>query len=572
MRENTFRCEVGNGRTSSRKYYYVSKSAYILDIPYDMDTGCFKPWRLYSETDEYRGDTVEELRFLIPDLINRLSLKKETKSNRKTPDIDAILIFVDNLFKAEDIFNGMITDPVRHGKKLKQITVMDNFIFQGTNNWGLEALSDQYSPLEVMQGVMNKWFIPRKRIFTGFPEIDRKYLETVSHNGKVAHTCEYYPKKLHDWNSLRSAMQSSIRFQCGSCGAHEKMLYIDLNSAYIYALMTFKHCASSFRKVSPLDWRDYLNRTDKGSWGAYTITYSSYQAFIRCFRTYNKEEFHVGPHKTVIAVLTNVDLDILMSLQGVTIEGIECHWLREFDMDYPPDYYRECIKEGYLDKIHCTKDTIEYALAKLKLNSGVFGNTIIKTPLDIYENAVAEGKSEQEATNLAQDKLYKMSKQGTLPQWGIWAISYIRKVILELGQNLTGWCYSNTDSIVCCDTEENRVFIKEYNQKTQEKIKVFCEKFGENFDDLKNLGSFEITELSLFRAWDKSTYAYLEKGDDTLVVKASGVKLKKHYTTEEIFKDITHKPKGEMWPQGYLDSDGHYREHLVNAESMFLLY
>lgn len=568
MREDTFRCQVGNNQTIAQKCYHVSTAAYILDIPYDMNTGCFKPWRLYSETEEYRGDTVEELRFLIPDLINHLSLKKETKANRKTPDIDVILIFIDNLFKVEDIFDGMITDHIQHGDKLKQITVMNHFIFQ--NTWGDSKLDEKYNSLEIMQGVMNKWFIPKNHIFTGVPEIDRRDLEKTSNRGKLAHTCEYYPKGWSDWFYLRCAMQSPIRFRSGSSDTHEKMLYMDITSAYIYALLTFKHCASSIKKVSPFDWRSYRNRTDKGSWGTYTITYSSYEEYIRCFKADNGEEFSPGPQQTVVATLTNVDLDVLTSLRGVTVEYIQCHVLYEFDMDYPPDYYRECIKDGYLDKVHCEKSTVEYDLAKMKLNSGVFGNTIIKTPLLVREKALSEGKSVREANKLAEQKLYRMSIQGTLPQWGIWAISYIRKVILELGQNLTGWCLSNTDSIVCCDTEENRDYIKEYNQKTQEKIKVFCEKFGEDFEDLKNLGSFDITELKYFRCWDRSTYAYLENGYDVPVVKASGVKLKEDFTIKEIFDKDAPKPKGEMWPQGYLDKDGHYREQLVNAEYVML--
>jgi hypothetical protein len=569
----TFKCQTGNNQEETKRYYNVSKSAYILDIPYNMETGSFDPWRLYSETEEYKGNTVEELRSLIPDLINRLSLKKEMKSKRKNPDIDAILIFIDNLLKVEDIFNGMITDHVQHGDELIRAIVCDHFIFQKI--WGKDMLLEKHSALKVMQGVMNMWFIPDKHLYTTVSSIDRVRLGKLSKGGTINNIKDLYPKKFDDWLRQRECLLSPIRYQSGSSLAHENMLAIDINSAYIYALMAFKHCASLTQPVSPLDWRQYLNRTDKGSFGRYVISYSTCRNFIRTFQTSKLDEkgnripFEAGKDQTVYAMLNNVDLDVLLSMKGVYIQDIQCMNLWEFDMDYAPDYYRECIKKGYLDKQNCIKGTVEYDLVKEKLNAGVFGNTIMKTPLLMYESAIKCGKTAAEAHKIASKTLLTMSKQGTLPAWGIWAISYTRKIILELGQNLTGWCYSNTDSIYCCDTEENREFIKEYNQKAEQRVRKYCEQFGEDFNKFSKLGQFEITELSLFRAWDKSTYAYLEKGDDVPVVKASGVKLKEDFTIKEIFEDDAPKPKGELWPQGYLE-DGHYREHMVNAEEMYL--
>ena len=58
---------------------------------------------------------------------------------------------------------------------------------------------------------------------------------------------------------------------------------------------------------------------------------------------------------------------------------------------------------------------------------------------------------------------------------------------------LDGWIYSDTDSIYCFDTVENRERINAYNDEIRSKVKHFCEEFGYNeyYDDLKDIGKFE---------------------------------------------------------------------------------
>lgn len=549
------------GKGNSRKVYNMSKKVFVLDIPYNIDNDMFEPWTLQSEEELYTGQTLQELHNTLDNIRQNKDLKKISLKNRKSSHTDGILICIDNLLKIMDIFSDEITDIIFHGEAPVRIFVQEHFIFQTL--WVEE--DDDFTSLDIMQAIMNEYNIPDKTLYKKPQEIFYRKVQKAYRNDKESHTADYYPKNYKDWVYLRDALQSPIRYRSGSSKTFENMLEIDLNSAYIYALLTEKHCYSKVRKCDPLDWRDYRNRKDIGSWGTYIISYSCLEDYIRCFQTDTKDcegnniSFEQGPNKTVRATLTNVDLDVLRELRGIVITEIRCLALYEFDMDYTPNYYRQCLLDAYQKKCKAQKGTALYKVEKLILNSGIFGNTIRKTPALVYENAKKEGKSSKECTRSAEKQLKIESSFGTLPHWGIWTISYIRKTLLELGQQLTGWKFSNTDSIYCLNTPENREIIENFNQQIQEKIRTFCETFNIDFEFLKNLGQFEIEHLKYFRSKDLSTYSK-QKDDGTIITKASGRKVDKHATWQEVFGTDKYDPQGKNFTIGKLDRDGRYYE------------
>ena len=571
VQEDCFKVQFGDNQSAQKTYYCLKKQVFVLNIPYDISKKSFSSWRLYSKTQEYTGNTVEELRFLIVDLIQKMKLKKVTPPGRKCPTIDGLVIFVDNLLKIKDIFSGILTEEKWSGDLITRVIVYDHFIFQSTKQWHLDRIEKKYDVLDIVQEIMNIYCIPDNHLYISPQKIDRVRLERASKGGKLNNIREYYPKGYMEWKCIRDSMQPPIRYYNEDPSPQEKILAVDLKSAYPYALLAFRHCASYTEKVNPKSWRNYLNRSDKGSFGVYDITYSTYMDYIKHFQTYDGSDFSGdGGIQTVRAILTNVDLDTLTNLRGVTIHGIDCLDLHEFEMDYTPEYYRECIKAGYLDKKKYPKDTIPYDLAKLKLNSGVYGNTIIKTPEYVVQEAVREGKSSREVCKAADKAVRYLSRSGTLPHWGIWAISYIRQIMLKLGQQLTGWLYSNTDSIYCLDTPENREFIKSYNEQVEKEVKKLCEEFNYNFEDFQDLGQFEIGSLKHFRAWDKSSYAY-EDMNGNVTVKASGCKLTKNYTSREVFGDIMFRPEWTPYYVGSLDKNGHYYEREIGKDEWYML-
>ena len=197
---------------------------------------------------------------------------------------------------------------------------------------------------------------------------------------------------------------------------------------------------------------------------------------------------------------------------------IECTYLLVYKLGKIPSSVREVLLNEYIikEKIGKNGNKYEYQAQKIVLN-GVAGNSqrIVKRKCKF--------KSEKKNASIA-------------PQWGIFLTAYVRQIIINIGSMVSGWKYSDTDSIICYNNDRNVRIIAEYNAKIRAENKVFCEENDEDYNVLKHLGTFDV-ECLVDRMIIFSPKHYIYEGEDSngeyvFEVKSSG-------STEEATEAIT---------------------------------
>lgn len=477
MKENFISVKDKKLRNWSMYYKYV----YMLTINFftENSAGYITSWVLKSVEEEYTGSSVED--FI--DTLNTLK-EKHNVETRNTSSKDIIIIYIDNIEKIRGFFSKYIT--MYHPK---MIQLEDNFEFRE-----YKEFIDQ-EDVVAMQNIVNNVFIPDKYFYITPNQMTRK---------RIAKACdsdlykEISPKNFDNYSDLRKALYGGICY----CPYPEvifdhPMLCLDIKSAYIYALLVCMHAVSKAKIVDTETYERYLDSPYETSLGLYSIHYSCASNIISC---YNLEK---GEH-TVDIWLNSVDLKNLLDLKYVHVHEIKCYYLEEYTLGSIPKYVKDVLVTEYIKKseIDEEENPILYHLQKVVLN-GVYGNTIKKV-----ENS--EGYKLLLKTN------------ALAPQWGIWTTSYVKSMIIELGTELTGWYYTDTDSIYCLDTPENRAFIKAYNYLVERKVYAFCNKEGYDFNKLKELGKFELKyEIKKFKALKQKEYVFTTTSDK-VIVKAAG--------------------------------------------------
>lgn len=477
MKENFISVKDKKLRNWSMYYKYV----YMLTINFftENSAGYMTSWVLKSIQEEYTGNSVEDFIDTLNTLRNKYNLEVRNISSK-----DIILIYIDNIAKIKGFFSQYIT--MDHPK---MIQLDDNFEFREYKEF------IDHEDIAAMQNIVDNVFIPEKYFYITPNQMTRK---------RIAKACdsdlykEISPKNFDNYSDLRKALYGGICY----CPYPEvvfdhPMLCLDIKSAYIYALLVCTHAVSKATMVDTANYELYTDTPYETSLGLYTIHYSCASNIISC---YNLEK---GEH-TVDIWLNAVDLKNLMDLKYIHIHEITCHYLEEYKLGSIPKYVKDVLVNEYIKKSEINEDEnpVLYHLQKIVLN-GIYGNTIKKV-----ENA---------------DGYKLLLKTNALaPQWGVWTTSYVKSMILELGTLLTGWYYTDTDSIYCLDTPENRAFIAAYNELIEMRVKEFCNKEGYDFDKLKELGKFECKyEIKKFKALKQKEYVFTTTSDK-VIVKAAG--------------------------------------------------
>ena len=477
MKQNFISVKDKKLRNWSMYYKYV----YMLTINFftENSAGYMTGWVLKSVKEEYTGSSVEEF-------IDTLNILKEKYNieTRNASSKDIILIYIDNIAKIRGFFSQYIT--MDHPK---MIQLADNFEFREYTEF------IDREDIAAMQNIVDNVFIPDKYFYITPNQMTRK---------RIAKACdsdlykEISPKNFDNYSDLRKALYGGICY----CPYPEvifdhPMLCLDIKSAYIYALLVCKHAISKAKTVNTEHYEYYTDSPYETSLGLYTIRYSCASNIISC---YNLEK---GEH-TVDIWLNSVDLNNLMNLKYIHIHDLKCHYLEEYTLGSIPKYVKDVLVTEYIKKseIDEEENPVLYHLQKVVLN-GIYGNTIKRV-------------EDSEGYKLL------LKTNALAPQWGIWTTSYVKSMILELGTMLTGWYYTDTDSIYCLDTKENRAFIAAYNELIERKVKDFCNKEGYEFDKLKDLGKFELKyEIKKFKALKQKEYVFTTTSDK-VIVKAAG--------------------------------------------------
>ena len=516
--------------TGGKNHANYANHIYSVNIRFESkeDHGEFLGWELYDcegvvDVGKDRESFINKLHAIA----KQFNLEKYNEYSK-----DKILIYIDNVEKIDGFFNKYKTDYFSY----LTLDLEEFFEFRSYEIFEPEIKTAAEAVI-YMQILVNRVFVPEKHFYITPNQHIRQVLKDLCKKSKSTIAKEMFPDNPFAYNRLREALYGGICY-CPIPGVIKDvpMLGLDIKSAYIYGLLTQKYPMSKAEKTDPSTWEFYINNSVESSLGIYKIKYTTSSNIVHCFKEYkgdNVENLVTGEDIEVYLTLNSIDLSILLNLPKVYIKEVTCYYLEIYKMDYLPDYVIDTLIAEYIKKNHIDKEknAAEYALQKTILN-GIYGNMIKKLRPGFF-------KSQRDKSFLA-------------PQWGIWTTSYCKKHLLGLALQVEGWLYSDTDSIYCYDTIENRKILDKYNLQTLSVMKEFCERYGADFFELCDLGSFEIEHnIIKFKAIQQKEYLFTElkknkktgKIEKVLQVKAAGCNKEEMPMTDRLYK-CKHLPVG----------------------------
>lgn len=463
-----------------------------IDVDYDKMIGVIKEWNVTIGDKTYSGKTFNACVVLLDELIKCFNLKEYSRNKK-----DILVIYIDNLNKIRGFFEDYITLDFEH-----YVQVGKYLEFRDISTWN-KKLHNSKEIAEYADLLIKNVFIPEKYFYITPNQRPRKKIEHQAKKEKNNLAKDLFPD-VSNFRTYRLGLFGGL-CHCPYPGfdINEPLMEVDIDSAYIFDFLIEKHVMSELTLVDdPENWNKYI-QSNKACIGKYIITYESNTDKIRCYKDIHKMKLPKGTHKVTV-IFNDIDLQLFMNL--VDVKRIKCCWLKTAEVDYLPQYARDSLVEEYVKKEELKKtlgsDNPKTKLQKLTVN-GIYGDSIRD-----YDDTFDIKKAKQTAA--------------LIPQWGIWTTSYCKAYLLGLALQVDGWVYSDTDSIYCKDTPENRKLISEYNLMIQAKTKEFCEEFGYDYDKLINLGTFQIKdEIVRFKAITQKVYMYKTKSGK-MVLKASG--------------------------------------------------
>ena len=494
------------GWGGSRRY---NEKLYLLYIR-TTDKGQFDSWKIVSDSDAQFGKTRQSLVDCL------VTLPKTT------------LVYVKSLGQVY----AFLYDNIRKDHEVA-IEYGDNVEFRC---WTMFTNEDEFNVMIDWQHI----FAETKYPYLSPSQYSRKQIaKTQSGCAK-----DLMPTTVTDLDCLYKAVHPGVLY-CRDKSTVTDILGLDISSAYIYSLVFCKHACTAPIESDPADWELYIGALDKASIGCYKITYNCVFSVIRCFKDIDGVPLSKGKH-TVEIMLSNIDLQLLLSIPQFSIESLDCELLYTFKLDYLPADIRKFCIEQYLIKQGLLKDTPERARQKRILNS-------------VYGNMLYDAKKILSASDPRRE-LYLRSKNASVcPQWGIFTMAYTKQAVIGLGIKSVGWRYSDTDSVYCSDDTANRILVEQFNNKILAENYKLCEQLGYmdyDLDILCKLGTFETDcECVRFRAWGYKTYAY-ETKSGKVVVKAAGCSKRDAETNADVVFSPDFKPsKGTVT---HIDYDKDY--------------
>lgn len=455
-------------------------------------------------------------------------LKLETREKNSK---DTVIIYVEDL-KYTNFLIKYITNTYP-----KVIEVLDNFEFRSYSDWTKEK--EIFKVLEVMQDYADNIFVPEKFFYLTPNQRTRKRIAKACDQDELVDNL--YPTTYYEYKNLRKALFGGLVYvHYPNLIINEKIMHLDIKSAYIWALLMQKHCVKRIEAKKPEYYEYYIDNEYEASIGFYEITYKTLNTQIRCYedsKGNNLKTTRDGKPVTVKIWLNSIDLSILQKMYKVDILSINCISLEAYELGYIPEYLAKILIEEYHKKIIIDKEKFKnlYKLQKVIVN-GIYGNTIRRC--DSYD----------EYPDLK--KLVRLA-----PQWGIFTTSYTKQLLINLGKQLgSGWYYSDTDSIFARYTDKNNSIVESYNASIRKNTYKICKELGFNYDVLKDIGTFEMEDICVkFKAEKQKMYMYTTDKFETYV-KAAGCEKeqfkkyedKKDYLTKEelALYELEHIPFG----------------------------
>lgn len=482
-------------------------------------------WTISVNGKHYTGESVYDLMETLHQLKDEYKLKVRENGEKKfmfnkkeqsVVDKDILVIYTNQLWELHCYLKHYVTNEFMNDDgEFWYFQVLDNIEFRECWNDKLTEVDDISRWAQAFIDIL---FVKNKYFYLTPSQIMRKQIEKECKKAKMFMAKDIFPSNNFLYNYIRSALFGGLCY----CPFPDKIfdqpiVEFDIKSAYIFCFL-MAHCISNGKMVNPKHYEAYINNEKMLSIGRYVITYTSWSNKVKCYKNVNDEDCKKSENGEPVTdefIFTNIDLALFTQLTNVI--SIECKSLMEFKSGYIQKEVLDKVIEAFIKKESSDKDSGEYAVYKVILNS-IYGNTI-------RDWDAAQLTEQRDGASLA-------------PQWGIFITAYCKKLLLGCALQLDGWVYSDTDSIFCFDTKHNREIIEEYNRKTRKQLKDICDDLGYDFEKLKHLGEFmEEIRVKKFRAWKQKQYALIDEHGDLKVTAAGCSMVSRKELTEEVFKE-----------------------------------
>lgn len=530
---------------------YYEDECYILNIEIKNNTEC-AGWTLRSTLHSFNGSTIDELNNKLDNLRKLYRLEKHNDFSS-----DYLIIFIDDLTK----IRGFLYNQIDKNNDNDMFIDINCIEFRSYKKWTKDK------NLDVVLETMTDWyktFVNDKYFYFTPNQLNRKRINKLLKNKYK----DNYPDTIQ-YAQVMKAVHGGVLYY-NKIPHKNKMLGLDITSAYIYSLVFCKHPVSKPENVDVNDWASYMGKEDVGSIGIYEIEYNHPINNISCYKDLDEQPLKSG-HHTVKIALTNIDLKLLFDMKYIQIISCNCLYLLHYELDYLPKVFRDYCVDSFINKCSKTKHTIPYENAKVQLN-GIFGNLILTNVKKAYDAEYKESGSIVKATKAA-DKAFDKLDKSTRPEWGVFTMAYCKRLVYALGLQVSGWRYSDTDSIYCDDDSTNRRIVEQFNNNIMSSNYALCEQLGYtkyDLDKVCKLGTFDLESIiEKFRVWGNKTYAYKtipeptvnEQGEVELkskyVIKAAGCNTEELPADDSIFED-NYKPQVGSRTYTAYDENGYY--------------
>ena len=244
--------------------------------------------------------------------------------------------------------------------------------------------------------------------------------------------------------------------------------------------------------------------------------------------------------------------------------------LYQAKLDYLPDYVRKVVCKYFVLKETLPKDSVEYGLAKRKLN-GIFGMAATALP----EREVVFDPELNEMTLSENSKSYAELTRFLimLPQWAIQIAAYTRRDIVKSIKACDfDSMYYDTDSNKIMNYSKHKAWFEEFNRERRE-LNMRANTFEYDKKYFERIGGFELEYIGTrFKVLGAKRYL-VEHDGKTQVTVAGMVKgsLEKYCEKHDLdiweeFKDDLYLPAGESEKKTTIYFDHSFDDTLTDYE------
>lgn len=489
-------------------------------------------WVLKTDDKSFAGRTVENLMSALKEIVNSYNLTQYSEMKK-----DILVVYTNRLRELHAYLRKYVTNSFNiNGADFKDdkayFQVLDFIEFRQCWN------KDMITARQIQHWAYSMWtylFEDDKKVYLTSNGVTRNKIKMACKATKCTLGEDIFPDTHSRYMFYKNSAHGGICYYDKTGDFKKDIIEVDLTSAYTY-------CYTLPLPMSKGEFIDPNTQTDYLTIGEYIITFKNTSRQLSTIKDIDKKEFdHSGEEVTQHFYLTSVDLQTIKMFANIL--NIKCLSLVRFEAGQLPKEYLDVLVGFYIKK-QTTKGG-ERAVWKICLN-GCSGNAI---------------------RNIEQTDFKNYNHKELVPQWGAFIISYCRQIICEVGKDLTKWYYSDTDCLFTTKKSLNR--IEEWNEKARNHNKELCEKYGYDYEVLKDLGTFKVeAEIIRMKIMGNKHYCY-ETKQHKVVVKAAGCD-KKTMDKSNIF-ELDEMPIGQK--EIFFDyTDNGYVRYTTENKALYRLW